>query len=62
MIDPLYKIKQVCSLQRKDLADHVAAGGVEDFNAYCKAVGAIQALDLILSEIADLERRAAEEE
>lgn len=61
MIDPLYKLRKVAEEQRQDLTDLLASGGVNDFTAYSRAVGAIQALELILSEITDLERRMAEE-
>lgn len=61
MIDPLYKLKRVATEQREDLAAHLVAGGVSDFTAYSKAVGAIQALDLMLAEIAELEQQMAEE-
>lgn len=62
MIDPLYKLKTVATEQREDLMDLLASGGIPDFNAYARAVGAIQALELVLAEIADLERRMHEEE
>jgi hypothetical protein len=61
MIDPIYKLKKVCTEQRKDLSGHLAGGGVNDYNAYCKAVGAIQTLDMVLSEIEELEKNAVEE-
>jgi hypothetical protein len=61
MIDPLYKLKTICTEQRNDLSEHLARGGVADYPAYCKAVGAVQTLDLVLAEIAELERRMAEE-
>lgn len=61
MIDPLYKLKSLCTEQRNDLSEHLARGGVADYPAYCKAVGAVQTLDLILAEIELLERRMAEE-
>ena len=61
MIDPLYKLKKVATEQREDIAELLVSGGVADFNAYSKAVGAVQALDLILTEIADLEQRMIEE-
>jgi len=61
MIDPIYKIKTTCMDHRSGFADHITSGGAGDFSAYCKAVGAIQALDLVLTEIAELERRMREE-
>lgn len=61
MIDPLYKLRKVAEEQKSDLTDLLASGGVTDFNSYSRAVGAIQALDLMLVEIAELERRMAEE-
>lgn len=61
MIDPIYKIKKVCSEQRQDLADHIAGGGANDYAEYCKVVGAIQTLDLVLREIEELEKKAVEE-
>lgn len=61
MIDPIYKLKKLCIEQRKDLSDHLSAGGVSDYNAYCKAVGAIQTLDMILSEIEEFEKNSVEE-
>jgi len=61
MIDPLYKLKKVATEQREDIAELLVSWGVADFNAYSKATGAIQALDLILAEIAELEQRMLEE-
>jgi len=61
MIDPLFKLKSVATEQKQDLTDLLASGGVKDFTDYSRAVGAIQALDMMLAEIADLERRMMEE-
>jgi hypothetical protein len=61
MIDPIYKLKKVCAEQRQDLSDHLAGGGAVDYSEYCKAVGAIQCLDLVLREIEELEKKSVEE-
>lgn len=60
-MDPIEKLKRVCSEQREDMTQFLASGGVNDYPAYCKVVGALQALDLVLAEIADIEKKLIEE-
>ena len=61
MIDPMYKLRSLCAEQKADLTDHLAGGGAKDFSEYCKTVGAIQALSMVLGEIEALEKKAVEE-
>jgi hypothetical protein len=60
-METLERLRRTLATQRRDLADHLALGGAADFNAYAKAVGAIQTLDMVLGEIADIEKKQLEE-
>lgn len=53
MMDLIDKVRRLCAEQRDDLAQYLAVGGAPDYNAYCKAVGAVQALDTVLATIED---------
>jgi hypothetical protein len=55
------RLRHVFTLQRNDLADHLAAGGAVDHAAYSKIVGAIGVLDMVLAELADIEKKQLEE-
>lgn len=55
------RLRHVFTLQRNDLADHLAAGGAVDHVAYSKIVGAIGVLDMVLAELADIEKKQLEE-
>lgn len=52
-MEPIEKIRRLCTEQRDDLAQYLAVGGAPDYSAYCKAVGAVQALDTVLAAIDD---------
>jgi hypothetical protein len=60
-MDPLEKLKRLCREQKDDMAAFMLSGGAQDYPAYCKAVGAAQALELVLNEIADIEKALIEE-
>lgn len=53
-------LRQDVTMQRADLAAFVTSGGPKDYAGYCKAVGAIQALDMVLMEIDKIEKRQIE--
>ena len=55
------RLRHILTLQRNDLADYLATGGAVDYVAYAKTVGAIGALDMVLAEIADIEKKQLEE-
>lgn len=61
MMDPLDKLKRLCTEQRDDMAAFLVSGGASDYAAYCKAVGAAQALSLVLNAIEDIEKTLIEE-
>lgn len=60
-MDPLEQLRRTCREQRDGLAELMLGGGVADYAAYSKAVGAVQALDLVLNEIAEIEKKYIEE-
>lgn len=62
MIDPLHRLKKLCAEQAADLKNHLVGGGAVDYSAYSKAVGAVQALEMVLSEIEEIERLLSEEQ
>ena len=55
------RLRHVFALQRQGLVDYLAEGGPVDYAAYAKTVGAIGALDMVLAEIADIEKKQLEE-
>ena len=55
------RLRHILTKQRRDLAEHISAGGAVDYIAYSKAVGAIQTLDMVLVEIADIEKKQLED-
>jgi hypothetical protein len=60
-MDGLEKLRRTCREQREGLAELLTGGGVSDYAAYSKAVGAVQALDLVLNEIAEIEKKYIEQ-
>jgi len=60
MDDTIKHMRGVCTAQRGDLANHLAAGGAQTYEEYCKAVGAIQALDMVLIELEDVAKKSVE--
>lgn len=60
-MDPLEKIKRSIAAQRDDLADFILSGSPADYAAYSKAVGALQAMDMVLREVNDIEQKQLEE-
>jgi len=60
-MDELDRLRHLIAKQRQDLAEHISAGGAVDYVAYSKAVGAIQTLDMVLVEIADIEKKRLED-
>ncbi len=60
-MEPFAKLTREVKEQRAGLVEHVVSGAVPDYAAYSKAVGALQALDLVLVHIAELEKKMLEE-
>lgn len=56
MIDPIHRLKKLCTEQMEDLKGHITMGGAPDYASYTKAVGAVHALGMVLDEIQEIEK------
>ena len=61
MIDPLRELKNKIGTYKEDLATHLLSGGARSHEEYCRAVGRAAALELILSDIASIEKKYIED-
>ena len=55
------RIRHRCREEKEAISAHLVGGGVPDYAAYSKAVGAVQALEMVLSEIDEIEQKYIEQ-
>lgn len=61
MVDPLREIKKKIEEYREQMRDHLMSGGVRTYEDYRHAIGKIEALEYILGDIADIEKKYLDE-
>lgn len=57
MVDPLREIQKKVDSYKEQLGEYLLAGGPRSYDEYRHAVGKVEALDYVLSDIAEIEKR-----
>lgn len=60
-MDPLREIKRKIEEYKRQLGEHLMAGGARSFEDYRQTIGKAEALEYVLSDIEDIEKKYLDE-
>jgi len=61
MVDPLREIKKRIDGYKETISSHLMAGGARSHEDYCRTVGKVEALEYVLSDISEIEKKYLDE-
>ncbi len=61
MVDPLGELTKKIEDYKESISQHLITGGARSYEDYCRTIGKAEALEYILSDISDIEKKYLDE-